>query len=312
MNRYEVTDIVVGTDGSDPATEAVDTAIAVAAAVGARVHPCAVVDPFPMGQRVTDVERNRQEAASFVEDAADRAREAGVEAVPEVRRGSPYKELVAHVAETDADLLVLGTHGRGGTRRVLLGSVAEAVIRTAEVPVLTVHGDDEIRDWGPDSDVLVATDGSDAALPAEQVSVDLTAALGGRLTAVSAVDESRALASIGAGTVSDGVAESVRTALTEGATAALDRVRERADERGVPLTTEILDGEAGRRIREHAATVDADLVVVGTHGRRGIRRIMLGSVAERVVRSADRPVLVVPAVMGATDSEDGRDATDAA
>lgn len=303
MKPYEVGDIVVGTDGSGPATEAVETAVAIASTLGARVHPCAVVDPFVTGQRVTDPGRNREAASERVEADADRAREAGVEAVPAVRDGRPYAELLAHADEVGADLVVLGTHGRGGTKRVLLGSVAESLVRTTDVPVLTVHGDDERRAWGPGSTVVVGTDGSDEAESAERVGVALAAALGANLSVVSVVDEAGALASVGAGMVSDGMVESVRDALSDRAETAIRRVVDRATDAGVDADGAIIDGEPSRRLREHAARVDADLVVVGTHGRRGVRRIVLGSVAERLLRSADRPVLIVPTRGLATDAD---------
>ncbi|UIO99291.1 universal stress protein [Halobaculum sp. CBA1158] len=297
MDGYELSEIVVATDGSDPAEAAVGEAIALAAAVGARVHPCAVVDPYLTGQRVTDVAKLRSDASERVEAAAERAREAGVDADPVVREGTPHEEIGAHVESVGADLLVVGTHGRRGARRVLLGSVAEKVIRTATVPVLAVHGGDERPTWGDGSRLLVATDGSTAAVPAERVGVGLAAALNADITAVSALDEAEALAGACGGALSTEVVESVRSALAERAERAVDRVRDRAEAAGVDAEGEVIGGEPIGAIRDHAADVDADLVVVGTHGRTGVRRVLLGSVAEGIVRSADRPVLVVPSAM---------------
>ncbi len=101
----------------------------------------------------------------------------------------------------------------------------------------------------------------------------------------------------------------MRRALDERADDAVAGVLERAAEAGVDAASEVLVGEPGGAIRGYAADTDADLIVVGTHGRGGIRRAVLGSVAERVLRGADRPVLVVPARAGTLaaegDSEDG-------
>ncbi|MFC7070985.1 universal stress protein [Halobaculum lipolyticum] len=311
MTDTRFADIVVGTDGSEPGGAAVETAYALAAALGARVHPCTVVDPYPTGQRLTDLRRHRAAAADLVDRLRDRADRAGVDADPTVREGRPHAELTAYAAETDADLIVVGTHGRGGARRALLGSVAEKLIRTADVPVLVTHeGDDAGRTWGPESRLLVATDGSDAARPAERVGVGLAASLDARLAAVSVVDEAAALSTVGGGMLGGDTIAAVKRALDERADRALTRVSALADDAGVDADSTVLVGEPGAAIRDYAADTDTDLIVVGTHGRGGIRRVVIGSIAERVIRGADRPVLVVPARAGSLaeerdDDEDG-------
>ncbi|WP_435062758.1 universal stress protein [Halobaculum sp. EA56] len=303
MDDSRIADVVVATDGSDPAAAAVGTAFSLASALDAGVHPCTVVNPFVIGRTVADLSDAREEAERRVEDLAERAREAGLDAAPAVREGRVVAELLAHAGETDADLIVVGTHGRGGARRALLGSVAEKLIRTADVPVLVVpaavrESEGAGREWGPDTRVLLATDGSDAAAPAERVGVGLAGALGARLVAVSVVDEPGTVANVGGGLLTEETIAAVRRALDEGADEAVGRVLDRASEAGVDAEGEVIGGEPSRAIRGYAADTDADLIVVGTHGRGGIRRIVLGSVAERVVRGADRPVLVVPAAAG--------------
>ncbi|MFC7096587.1 universal stress protein [Halobaculum marinum] len=296
MDDTAITDIVVATDGSDLGDRAVDTAFALSTALGARVHPCTVVDPFSTRQRVSDLRSHRTEANDLVDRLATRAKREGLDADPVVREGRPHEELLALVAETDADLIVVGTHGRGGARRALLGSVTEKLIRTADCPVLVTHGaDPEPPSWGSDSRLLVATDGSDAAAPAERVGVDLAAALGAHLTAVSAVDEAAALSAVAGGALSQDTIAAVRRSLGERADDAIKGVLTRATDAGVDADSEVLMGEPSAAVRDYSSDIGADLIVVGTHGRGGIRRVVLGSVAERVIRGADRPVLVVPA-----------------
>lgn len=295
MDETRLTDVVVATDGSDPAAAAVDAAIGLAAGTGATLHVCTVVNPFPTGQSLVDLRKHREEADERVEAVAARAEDAGVDAVTTVREGMPADELLAYVDEVDADMVIVGTHGRGGARRVLLGSVAETVVRTAEVPVLVVHGDSVDSEWGSESRLLLATDGSDAVAPAERIGVDLAATLGARLTAVSAVDQARALTNAGGGVLTNETIESVRRALTTRATDAVDRALGGAEEVGVDADGEVIDGEPSRAVCGYARDADADVVIVGTHGRTGVRRVVLGSVAERILRAADRPVLVVPA-----------------
>ncbi|QZX98635.1 universal stress protein [Halobaculum rubrum] len=301
MDDTSFTDIVVATDGSDPAAAAVDAAIGLAAGTGATLHACTVVNPFPTGQSLADIRKRREEADERVESIAARADATGVDAVATVREGVPADELLAYVDEVGAGMVVIGTHGRGGARRVLLGSVAETVVRTADVPVLVVHGDGVEGEWGSESRVLLATDGSDAVAPAERIGVDLAATLGARLTAVSAVDQARALTSAGGGVLTNETVESVKRALTTRATDAVDRALDRAEAVGVDADGEVIEGEPSRAVCRYARDSNADLLVVGTHGRTGVRRVVLGSVAERILRAADRPVLVVPATAGSLD-----------
>ncbi|QZP38673.1 universal stress protein [Halobaculum magnesiiphilum] len=309
MEDMEFADVVVATDGSEPAAAAVETGLSLATALGARLHACTVVDPFAIGQRLPDLRAAREEADERVAAIAERAREAGVDAEPVVREGTPHRELSAYVDDVDANLFVIGTHGRGGARRALLGSVAEKLVRTVEVPVLVVHGNDRPGDDGPNwtdaAEIVLATDGSDAAAPAERTGVALSEALGARLTAVSVVDESGTVANVGGGMLTEETIAAVRRALDERAGDAVERVVERTREAGAEAAGEVIGGEPSRAICGYASDADADLIVVGTHGRGGIRRIVLGSVAERVIRCADRPVLVVPAAAGDLAEDEG-------
>jgi nucleotide-binding universal stress UspA family protein len=141
---YDV--VLFATDGSTPAADALDEAVSVADAAGATLHVLSVVDEgdldlFSSGELPTLDDLLRGAAEDAVSDAADRATTAGVEVRRAVRVGTPYREIVDYADEIGADLVVIGTHGRRGFSRVLLGSVATRVIRTSSVPVLVVpHG----------------------------------------------------------------------------------------------------------------------------------------------------------------------------
>ncbi|MFB6219011.1 MAG: universal stress protein [Halobacteriaceae archaeon] len=135
--------ILVPTDGSEGAARATEHAVELAATYGATVHALNVVEPaystdFNAGELRASLEAAGEEA---VEAVADRAAEAGVEAVTAVVEGDPHREILSYAEAVDADLVVMGTHGRTGLDRYLLGSVAERVVRTADAPVLTVHLD---------------------------------------------------------------------------------------------------------------------------------------------------------------------------
>ncbi len=140
-------DVLVPTDGSEGGTTALEEAIGLARRFDATIHTVYVVE---IGVIPADVE------AAYVHDAlgetgetatetvVERAEEAGVDvAEPAVVSGTPHREILAYAQDNDVDLIVMGTHGRSGIDRYLLGSVTEKVVRTADVPVLTVRVDDE-------------------------------------------------------------------------------------------------------------------------------------------------------------------------
>jgi nucleotide-binding universal stress UspA family protein len=135
-------------------------------------------------------------------------------------------------------------------------------------------------------EILVPTDGSAAAERAIEHAVDLAGRYDARIHAFYVVDTSAYAALEGAGTA-------VVDALEEQGTEAVDRVIEAAEDAGVPVERVVREGSPHRNILEYIDEADIDLVVMGTHGRQGIDRYLLGSVTERVVRSAPVPVLTI-------------------
>ena len=137
--------ILVPTDGSDVADAAAAHAVALAAAVGADLHVLYVVDADAMGLvrpsqlDVDEVRTSLSEAGERTAGAvADAAEEAGVEAETVVRVGAPDEAISEYAEEAAVDVIVMGTHGRSGLDRVILGSVTERVIRGSKIPVLAV------------------------------------------------------------------------------------------------------------------------------------------------------------------------------
>lgn len=137
--------ILVPTDGSDVAGAAAATAVDLAAAVGAELHVLHVIDAEAIGfvePSDLDVEEIRsslrREGERWTDAVAELAREAGVAVETEVRVGIPDEVIRQVAVETGADLVAMGTHGRSGVGRLLLGSVTERVLRGSSVPVLAV------------------------------------------------------------------------------------------------------------------------------------------------------------------------------
>lgn len=141
VSVYDV--VLFATDGSTPARRAFDRALTLARDAGATLHVLSVVDDASLGLFASDDlvsvdEVLRGAAADAVDDAATHAEAAGLDTVRTVRVGTPHREIVAYADDVAADVIVVGTHGRSGLSRALLGSVAARVMRTSPVPVLVV------------------------------------------------------------------------------------------------------------------------------------------------------------------------------
>jgi nucleotide-binding universal stress UspA family protein len=139
-------EILFPTDGSDGAAVALDHALEQAEAHDAGIHVLFVANTTALGGGAvegTTVESLQTTGDQVVADAVDRITDAGLVAESEVRQGDPYQEIVDYADEVAADMIVMGTHGRRGLDRYLLGSVTEKVVRSSDVPVLTIRVADE-------------------------------------------------------------------------------------------------------------------------------------------------------------------------
>lgn len=139
-------DILVPTDGGANVDRVVDHALDIADRRDARVHALYVVDTrsfITLDDDTVDevVAELTVEGERATEEVADRAREAGLEAVEEVRRGNPAEVILDYLFETDVDLVVMGHHDEND-QRSMFGSVAQQIVSKATVPVLTVHVDE--------------------------------------------------------------------------------------------------------------------------------------------------------------------------
>ncbi|WP_276302385.1 universal stress protein [Halorussus lipolyticus] len=139
--------ILVPTDGSVAADRAFERALDLAETYDAEMHLVYVVDVSALAgefDAITIVDRLEEAGEEITQRLRERAEDAGVErVVTAVVEGVPHRTLLDYADDNDADIIVMGTHGRTGLDRYLLGSVTERVVRKADVPVLTVRGDDE-------------------------------------------------------------------------------------------------------------------------------------------------------------------------
>jgi nucleotide-binding universal stress UspA family protein len=288
-------EVLVPTDGSESAERAARYGRVLTAAYGSTVHVLSVVDERDFDGVTGDEEPDAGRTAA--EQTAHEAVDAAAalfdtdDVVTRVTVGVPSEAILAYVSEADVDLVVMGTHGRTGVERFIIGSVAERVVRHASVPVLTVRHSDAAPPSERVERILVPTDGSDASFQALPYAFDLAERFDAVVEGLSIVDE-RTKSSVY--TVETALEEMVG-GLEATARTATDRVEARAHAADAEVTTTVVDGIPSRTICAHAEESGADLVVIASHGRTGLAHYLLGSVAERVVRNSTVPVLTVPA-----------------
>ncbi|MFC4247998.1 universal stress protein [Natribaculum luteum] len=267
--------ILVPTDGSGPATAALEYAAAIAAANDATVHVLHVTETPP-----------DEEDEEIVTTARDWVTAAGAAVDEEVVQGEPDETICEYAADRGVDGIVMGTQGRQGLERFVLGSVTESVVRNATVPVLVVRRGSDVRREYPYETIVVPIDGSEHAVAALEHGIEIATRHDATLHLLSVVDV-RA-------TGVDAVADLQADQFAEYARTIVDDAAAKARTAGVDdVVTTVTFGSTYREIRSHAQDHEADLLVMGTHGRHGFDRLMLGSVTERVLRTAPAPVLTV-------------------
>jgi nucleotide-binding universal stress UspA family protein len=141
--------ILIPTDGSDSAKSAVEMALKLAETHGATLHVLFIVDQPASVSGVGEgfsgldnlLDALEEEGHNATGEIVEQARERDIETTAAVRRGNPHDDILTYADESDIDMIVMGTHGRTGVKRALLGSVTEDVVRHSEIPVLTVHRD---------------------------------------------------------------------------------------------------------------------------------------------------------------------------
>ncbi|WP_324663720.1 universal stress protein [Haloarcula sediminis] len=282
-------DVLLPFDGSDGAAAVLHHAAELAHWGDATVHLLFVADTSRDSVTVVEgrtVDALARQGEDVVAEGAETLQSLGVDYETDVVQGNPAPTIVAYAERYGHDLVVMPTHGRDGVARYLLGSVTEKVVRLSSVPVLTARMDDDEQFAFPYEDVLVPTDGSEAAVRAADYGLSLASALGATVHALSIVDDT----TLGPDVRSTALSEAGETAAQE----ALDGLESQAGDHG--HASVVRHVEHGRPVEGILSCVDAndiDAVVMGTTGRRGTDRILLGSVAEKTVRSAPVPVITV-------------------
>lgn len=275
MREPRFTRALVPLDGSPLAERGLDYAVRLAGPLGLAVTLL----------RVVSGDREAPGARAYLDAAAARAAAAGLRVVTEIRRGDPVQEILA--AERDGDVLVIASHGASGLERFFLGSVADRVLGYGRAPVFLA------RAFHPPvsvlSPILVPLDGSEGAeaiLPAAQM---LARALDAEIKVLRVI-HSRAFDTVAY--PPQIVEMTLEWERTEGAKY-VERVVKDLNARGFRVRGGVRDAEPYQAICEASGEEDGGFIAMATHGRTGLARTILGSVAALVSERAPDPVFLL-------------------
>ena len=305
MEKLSIRNILVPIDFSKMSVQAIETAKRLAERFGAAVHlahvhhwqyPADFMGPvFSVGKLPGSVEEHRRE--TLIKNLKEVARKSGLSRACEIhlREGaSAFDEICRLAQEIPAGLIVMPTHGHTGLKHVFLGSTAERVVQHSPCPVFVVRQrkrKSEARRVFMADSILVSVDFSSCSREGLQYAVGFANEFGARLILLHV----RYLGYIYS---SEGTALYNIPALQEAARKNAERQMRQLVRSmnfgGVRFETAFTDGSPGLDICAFAKEHDVDLIITSTHGLTGLEHVLIGSVAEKVVRHAPCSVLVVP------------------
>lgn len=277
--------ILVGIDGSDASNEAATLAARLACEQRSHLIFCHSVNWAPvLADMVSSgtmfgaapiVDDLKQAGEELLDRARDTAMRVGVEAETRMVENEPAQRILELATDEKCSLIVMGTHGRQGLQRLVLGSITEAVLRESTIPVLTVHAGMKHAETSHRcfESIVVGIDESEPSDAAIQTVLELPANERRRVLFCSAAD------------ISNDARERAQRVL--GKAIGLARARD------ISVRGLVISGTPHEALLIVAQQEGADIIVLGSHGRRGFQRLFLGSVAESIVRTAPLPVLVV-------------------
>jgi nucleotide-binding universal stress UspA family protein len=294
--------ILAGLDGSALAETILSSVQLLAGRIGAEVvllhvtHVPEEVRTAGPGPAVDEIVAEEQsKAKTYLAEVAERLRASSLTVDTALVVGDAATEIVRYAKSERIDLIALATHGRSGFRRWLHGSVADAVLHQTTTPLLLLQPESEgsatrlvVRR------VVVPLDGSEVAEVALPVAEELARAFGVQVALLRVVEV------VGLAFAGDPVSgayvnyQALLNALRDQAERYLDGLAQKVREKGLEVAFETQLGLPADVIAGEARDRPGSLIVMATHGRTGWRRMLLGSVARRVVLKAGGPVLVVP------------------
>lgn len=276
--------ILVPLDGSDLAEIALPYAREISECLGSEIHMLGVCDEPRLPERLL---------TAYVERLVEGFHNSGLRAKSVVICGPAAESIMDYGEQNHMDLILMTTHGRSGFSRVSLGSVAEKVMHAGKLPLLLINAklaELPVEERRAFHRILLPLDGSalgESALPHVE---ELARRVHARVILLSVVSPPFTMFTVQEYPVVDWVP--VMKAQMEKTQAYLNRIAERFKTAGVSVSTQLLEGPASENILDYAKAEKVDLIAMSTHGRSGLGRWIMGSVAAKVLRAADCPVLL--------------------
>lgn len=281
--------LLLPTDGSEFSEGAVRESINLAKTCSGKLFVISVIETNPEYETIAPqlVEKAEKETRAILESIKGRALKEGVQCEIIARQGDEtYKYIVEEAVKNNVSMIVMGRRGRTGIKRLMMGSETARVIGHSPCNVLVVPKAAKLEF----KNILLATDGSKFSDAGAAEAINIAKLCGAALVAISVVPSEEAAivhSEMQKGSI-------VETELREGEKH-VKKVKELAEQAGVKTTGLIYAGKPYEAILEAAKDKKADLIVVGSHGRTGLSRLLMGSVTERVIGLAECAVLVVKA-----------------
>lgn len=285
--------ILLSTDGSEYSEGAIREAVKLAKKCSSKLIVLSVIDTNPEFDTLAPqlMEKKEKEARQNLDAVQARARQEGVDCDTIVHEGEePYKYIVDEAIKSKSTMIVMGRRGRTGLKRLMMGSVTARVIGHAPCNVLVVPKAAQLEF----KNIVVATDGSKYSTAAASEALGLAKWNGSALTVISVVPSELMTPSDVDFTITQ--RELIAEKEMHEAEKNARMVKDTAQREGVAVKAFVLSGRPADAIIETAQEKNADLIVLGSHGRTGVERLLMGSVAERVIVLASCPVLVVKGV----------------
>lgn len=308
----DIKTVILPLDGSELAETALPFASELVRLTGAELVVLRVLEElkpiYDIGRHEVvwiDPEQHRAELISpeILDGPISRLRETGIEARAVVRIGDPRREILAEAESYEAPAITLASHGRGGLGRTILGSVANGVIQGSTCPVLIIRPEVEGQEQAagprhlPFRRITVPLDGSDIAEGALPLAVQLAKAANGRLHVIRVAETYRdELRDRPTGIFDPPSHQSMLQhfeRLENESSDYLRTVTAQLQQHAIPVTWELLSGDAASQILNYVERDDPDLIIMTTRGRGGLTRWIFGSVADRLITAVKTPLLVI-------------------
>jgi nucleotide-binding universal stress UspA family protein len=279
--------ILTAVDGSESSVHALRQTFPLARAERSSIHVISVVPPYEGDLRLTGVRRHvtdmlTEPCKRALDEAQQVARVTGASIRTILENGEPHEKIVETAEALNCNLIVVGVRGRNPAEELLIGSMTERVIGYSDTDVLVVPLGKVLST----DNIFVATDGSEESNKAIRAAFGFQRAYGSRLDVLTVADVPSHLYGISAELVGE---------LIDKARTKLEEIKKMAQDEKINAEFFLREGDPSNVIVDTARNRNSGMIIMGSHGRTGIKRLLMGAVTERVIGSAPCPVLVARA-----------------